>query len=202
MLSTPIWTIVIGSMKNEIEFASVESSPLVGVPVHESRSDSVGVMRAAGTYRVVAIRSISSGERLFPIEGERTDRPSRYSVQIGKNLHIDLAIGLRAEEILDRHPWRFINHSCDPSALVHNLEVVACREIQPWEEVTLNYNTTEYVIAERFTCRCGSVRCLGEIRGFKHLPPAERERLRFFLAPHLRRILLQQPQFQIGAVPA
>ena len=142
MLSTPIRTIVIGAMKNEIEFAPVESSPRVVVPVHESHSGCVGVMRAAGTY------------------------------------------------------------CCDPNALVRNLEVVTSREIQPWEEITFNYNTTEYDIADPFTCRCGSVHCLGEIRGFKRLMPAERESLRFFLAPHLRRILLQYPQFQIGAIPA
>src|SRR3972149_2928201 len=43
-------------------------------------------------------------------------------------------------------------YCCDPNALVRNLEVVTSREIQPWEEITFNYNTTEYDIADPFTC--------------------------------------------------
>jgi len=49
--------------------------------------------------------------------------------------------------------------------------------------------TTEYDMAEPFACHCGSPRCFGTIRGFKHLTEDERERLRPFLAPHLASLL-------------
>ena len=146
----------------------------------------VGVVRAGGEYRLVAARGILAGELLFRMEGEPSRSPTRYTVQIGENLHLEMRSGMTAEEILDRYFWRFMNHSCDPNSFIHGRDVVALHEIAPWEGVTFNYNTTEYDMAEPFDCRCGSVHCLGPIRGFKHLPDSERRRLEPFLAGHLR----------------
>lgn len=170
-------------------FEPTEISPGRIVPVRGCRSNLVGVVRAEGAYRLVAVRAVGAGGRLFRIEGETTRCPSRYSVQIGENLHIDVGTGHSAEEILDRYFWRFMNHSCDPNTMVKGQKVIVLRDIRPWEDVTFNYNTTEYDMAEPFTCRCGSARCLREIRGFKHLTAAEKERLRPLLGAHLRRYL-------------
>jgi hypothetical protein len=68
---------------------------------------------------------------------------------------------------------------------VRELELTAVRPINPGEEVTFNYNTTEYEMAAPFACHCGSVFCAGEIRGFKYLDRRQRERLRSLLSPHL-----------------
>jgi hypothetical protein len=126
---------------------------------------------------------------LFRIEGEKTHRSTRCSVQIGENLHIALGSGHSGQEILDRCYWRFMNHSCDPNTLIRCQEVIASQDIEPWADVTFNYNTTEYDMAEPFGCHCGSPDCLGTIKGFKHLTAEERERLRESLSPHLRRLL-------------
>jgi len=58
-----------------------------------------------------------------------------------------------------------MNHSCDPNTRIRGRDLIALRDIQPWEDVTFNYNTTEYAMAEAFRCRCGSPGCAGEIRG-------------------------------------
>lgn len=159
--------------------------PGVAIPVHDRHSKWVGVIRAHGAYRLVAVRTIPAGTRLFRIEGERTRRATRYSVQIGENDHIDLGRSHTTEEILDRFYWRFMNHSCDPNSRIHDQEVVATHDIEPWHDVTFNYNTTEYDMAEPFACHCGHSRCLGTIRGAKHLTAGELARLRPLLAPHL-----------------
>ncbi len=180
------------NMKTDCGSASDEDDMgRIGI-LHKCRVEGVGVVRASGEYRLVAIRPITAVERLFAIEGELANRPSRYSVQIGVNLHIDLGSGHSAEEILDRYFWRFMNHSCDPNALIRGREVIAWRDIEPWEAVTFNYNTTEWDMAEPFTCRCGSPDCLGTIRGFKHLTPTQRKRLGV-VAPHLGHHLLGEP---------
>ena len=171
-------------------------------PVHRCHSDIVGVVRAAGEYRLIAVKNIIAGKRLFRIEGEKTHRPSRYSIQIGENLHLDLGKEHSLEEILNRYFWRFMNHSCDPNTLIHSQEAIALRAIEPWEDVTFNYNTTEYDLAEPFVCRCGHLRCLGKIRGFSHLTPYERERLRPFLAPYLKPLLGLKTLACAEAVPA
>ncbi len=147
-------------------------------------SEAVGVVRANGEYRLVAIRSIAAGQRMFRIEGDETNTPTRYSLQIGHNQHIDLSNDYSAEEILDRYFWRFMNHSCDANSMIHEREVVSLRAIQPWEAVTFNYNTTEWEMAEPFNCSCGSASCLGVIQGLKFLTLAQRERLEM-IAPHL-----------------
>lgn len=164
--------------------------------VHGCNSKFVGVVRADGAYRLVAVRPIAAGTRLFRIEGAQTARATRYSVQIGENLHIDVGDGHDSEVIMDRFYWRFMNHSCEPNSLVRDLEVIARHDIEPWEDVTFNYNTTEFDMAEPFACHCGRPTCLGTIRGFKHLAADERERLRPMLAPHLSRLL--RPCTEIG----
>ena len=156
--------------------------------VHLGADAGVGVVRSAGEYCLVAMRAIAAGQQIFRIEGDVTPRPSRYSVQIAYQLHIDLRDDITMEEILDRYFWRFMNHSCEPSALVREREVIAARGIAPWEPITFNYNTTEWEMAERFTCRCASVRCLGQIQGFRYLSALQRAQLGP-VASHLSRYL-------------
>lgn len=173
-------------MNNKFTIASFESQPRMIPAIHELLASGVGVVRATSEYRLVAIRPFVAGDRLFRMEGELTSRPSRYSVQIGENQHIDLGIGHTLEEILDRYFWRFMNHSCEPNTAVRGREVLACRDIEIWDDVTFNYNTTEYDMAEPFQCRCGSPICRGRIQGFKHLSEADRHCLGPLLAAHLR----------------
>lgn len=82
-----------------------------------------------------------------------------------------------------------MNHSCEPNSLIRDREVIAKRNIQPWEAVTFDYNTTEWEMAEPFSCGCGSENCLQTIQGLKYLTVSQRECLGT-VAPHLRRNLL------------
>ena len=153
--------------------------------VSTCRDKDLGVVRTGGEFRLIAVQAFSPGDLLFRIEGKRTHRPTRYSVQIGKDLHIDLGANHTTEETLDRFFWRFMNHSCAPNTIIRGQDVIAWREVDPWESVTFNYNTTEWCMAEPFTCRCGHDECLGTIQGFKHLTDQQRTLLRDFVAPHL-----------------
>jgi len=65
---------------------------------------------------------------------------------------------------------------------------MCARSIPQGEEVTYDYNTTEYSMASPFLCRC--VHCGGrEIRGFRHLSIPEQQRRAGILAAHLRPLL-------------
>lgn len=174
----------------ELHTPSPVTSEINGV-LHGCRAEHLGVVRTAREYRLVAIQPIAIGEVLFRIQGEVTDRPTRYSVQIGENQHIDLGSNHSAEEILDRYFWRFMNHSCEPNAIICDREVIALREILPWEAVTFNYNTNEWEMAEPFDCMCGTSRCMGKIQGLRHLTPEQREQLGR-VAPHLSRYVFSQ----------
>lgn len=180
-----------------------EENPKVLLPVDEHVSTTVRVAGSAGEFRLVAVRAIARGERLFRIEGIKTRRPSRYSVQIGEDLHIDLGPGHSHGEILERYFWRFMNHACEPNAWIRDREVVALHSIQPMEDVTFDYNSTEYDMAEPFACHCGSRICHGTIRGFRHLSQARRQLLRPYLAAHLLRHLepTEKPDTDSAAIP-
>lgn len=137
----------------------------------------------------MALRTIQPGELLFPVEGRRTRTPSKYSVQIDTEWHLDPGVGPGIHEAMDAQFWRFMNHSCDPNVLLREQRVVGLRAILPGEDLTFDYHTTEYELAEPFGCRCGSVQCLGVIRGFRYLSPVARERLRHHLPRYLLRYL-------------
>jgi hypothetical protein len=157
------------------------------ISMDTTRADTapVAVVRANQEYRLVLTGHVCGGTRLFAVEGEVTCVPTMYSVQIGRDLHIDMPDGFVAEEVLDRFFWRFTNHSCEPNAFVRDREMVALTCIEPWQQITFNYNTTEYDMARPFACRCGSGSCAGKIRGYRWLSAAEKSRLRPFTAAHL-----------------
>ena len=62
----------------------------------------------------------------------------------------------------------FLNHSCNPNCYIEwqNLNLVALRDIQIGEEISFNYNTSEYDLINMvqncsFKCRCNSKNCIG-----------------------------------------
>lgn len=142
------------------------------------------VRRVNGAYALITDCRIARDEVVFVLQGELTNRPSKYSIQIDEDKHL--------EPLHDPHDLKslihFFNHSCDPSTYINfeDFSVRALRNLEPGEEVTFNYNTTEYEMSNPFKCHCDSENCLIEIRGFKHLPLSERIKLAPQLAPHLR----------------
>ena len=152
------------------------------------------VRSSNGYAGVFATRAHPEGRILLPIAGQIQSHPTRYSIQITPETHL--------EPVLDdvtfspgETQWRFINHSCDPNTRmdVEARVVVALRPIEKGEELTFNYNTTEWDMAVPFRCHCGSPDCTGQIQGFRHLTPEQQEALLPLATPHLR---LAAKQFQ------
>ena len=152
----------------------------------------IAVVGAPGSYGVIATAPVAAGDVLFRVEGVTTDRPSRYSVQIDDRRHIEVEPDTPLDQLPARYPWRFVNHSCNPSAVLVGSEFLALGAISVGEAVTYNYNTTELDMAAPFRCQCGAEACVGRIRGFAHLTGPAQTRLRPWLAHHLRRRL--QPE--------
>lgn len=76
--------------------------------------------------------------------------------------------------VLLPEPERHLNHSCDPNAYVHTVEmevrVVARRPIQAGEEVTIDYLINTHG-GSSWRCRCGTDRCRGQLEtSFFELP--------------------------------
>jgi D-alanine-D-alanine ligase-like ATP-grasp enzyme len=131
-------------------------------------------------YGVYATRTIRAGELIQPYEeqpqvlvsrahAERSWTESqkrdfrRYAYPLTEELWV-----MWTKSPAD---WRPLNHSCDPTAWLEGLDVVARRDIQAGEQITLDYATFCNEVMEEFVCQCGARDCRGIIRGADHLQP-------------------------------
>ncbi len=95
-----------------------------------------------------ATRPFRKDEVLINFDGPLIDHPTRYSIQIDENLHIEGTPESNA----------FLNHSCMPNTYVDwkSLSLRALRDIGASEELTNNYLTTDWEVHERFICTCAA----------------------------------------------
>ncbi len=83
-----------------------------------------------------------------------------------------------------------MNHSYDANTKLdfrpdaETSRYIAIKEISKDDEVTFNYNATEWE-SEGFECLCCAKNCCKQVRGLKHLPPEEQEKLKPQLLPYL-----------------
>ena len=131
----------------------------------DAPADGIAVVPIDGHYGLVATKDFEVGDPILLLEGEVVDRPSRFSVQIGPNRHVEVPAEVKLARSVDRYRWRFLNHSCEPNAAFDDRRLVALRRILAAEQITFDYNTTEYDLASPFECRCGSQDCCGVVRG-------------------------------------
>ena len=143
----------------------------------------VEVCFGGGHFAVLAARAAAPGAVLMRLEGEIVARPSRYSVQVGIAEHVELPEDTPLLVQLERHPWRFLNHSCAPNAALRGRELIALRPIAVRDELTFDYATTEWAMAEPFACRCGAIGCRGTVSGYRDLDEATRAALADRAAP-------------------
>lgn len=164
------------------------SAPLSHSPDTLLRCDCelVGVLVAHNHRRLVAIQPIPKGTRVFKIIGRETAVPTRYSLQVGRTLHLDQDCAKDELDLVQRYFWRYLDHSCEPTTVIRDRQVIALRDIAEGEGVTFDYNTTEYDMASPFQCHCGSSRCVGTIRGARHLTPEQRAHVARWLPDWLR----------------
>jgi hypothetical protein len=147
------------------------------------------VRETATGVGVFSTRDIPEGAPILEILGSLQSHPTRYSIQIGLDEHVECHESLGTDEMRARYPWRFLNHCCEPNASIVGRTLVARRAISAGEQVTFDYTTTEASMAEPFACRCGAKRCLGEVRGFLALSAADQRARAAFVAPHIKSFL-------------
>jgi len=159
-------------------------------PREETRT-SVAVLALHGELRALAAQDIAAGELVLELEGILVPAPTRYTVQIGEQSHLEVPDGVSWEQLLARYPWRYLNHSCAPNTRVAGpagRSLVALVDIARGSELSFDYEANELEMAEPFPCRCGA--CDGHlVRGFAHLERSEQLRRMAWLPPHLLRRL-------------
>ncbi len=106
--------------------------------------------------------SFSPGDVISTFGAGSTQPFATYlTVQTGVDSHIMLM-----PEFL-----QYINHSCEPNVFFNTttMQVVCLKPLQPGDEFTFFYPSTEWEMAQPFVCNCGSKGCLQLINGASHL---------------------------------
>lgn len=126
-----------------------------------------------------AIDTIDREEVLITFEGKILDHPTKTTLQIEEGQHLE-GPGEHDD---------YLNHSCNPNTYIDCTRRCLCAlcSIPPGAEITFNYLTTEWDMANKFTCQCGDTECVKEIKGFKYLMQEQREGLSPFLSPFLQK---------------
>lgn len=147
----------------------------------------LNVRRSKGDRGVFAVEEINKGAVILDFPGravpERKSGP--WDLQTGKNSFIRAF----SKSQIDN----FLNHSCRPNAFIKQkgkeFYLIAMRRIKTGEEITFDYDTTDYDNWEfRFFCRCKSRICRKTVRGFKYLSQPQKKKLERHLVPYLKRI--------------
>jgi len=111
----------------------------------------------------IAVRAYAAGETICTFSARETaTEPSRYTVQAGEHTHI----------FLYPEHLQYINHSCDPNAFFNTdlYQLKALKPIEEGDEITFFYPSTEWKMAESFSCFCGTERCIKTISGASQIP--------------------------------
>lgn len=85
---------------------------------------------------------------------------------------------------------QYMNHSCDPNTgWLDDITLISIRDIQPGEEVTYDYGSTEIDLRHRgvWACHCGTTTCRGIITPYDYLAPAFQYKYRGLLPSWLLR---------------
>jgi SET domain-containing protein len=140
---------------------------------------------------IFAKKEIKKNEIIFKFEGkivyqDYTNISMPYALQLDFNKYL-----------LPEGNYKYINHSCSPNSYVKliddELYLIACKNIEKDEEITYNYNTSEFDMGvDAFECLCKSPNCYKVIKGFKYLPLDEKIKLKPYLLPYLKRYLSEE----------
>ncbi|KAI0451548.1 hypothetical protein F5B21DRAFT_381715 [Xylaria acuta] len=120
------------------------------------------IKKAEGNFQSWAesLVDLPAGAIFARITGVTTvSRPSWSSVQVGRNLHIELNSDLV-----------FVNHSCAPTLEwdMERMEVRVSRNrrLKKGDLLSFFYPSTEFKMAQPFDCWCGAgERCFGRVEG-------------------------------------
>ena len=92
-------------------------------------------------------RSLNTGKQIAYFEGYEIDCQTAYSLTFGN------------KRIEPTGILKHLNHSCSPNAWFQGRWLMASREINPGEEITIDYFATEPNISHHFHCDCMSINC-------------------------------------------
>lgn len=118
---------------------------------------------------IFSIQEIKEGEIVCIIKGRRM-------FKINKNEKDALAhpnwVGFKINNWVDPvPPYKYLNHSCKPNTAIKGSKtLVALKNIEKDEEITIDYSIIEADPRWYMKCHCGNNNCRGIIKSIQFLP--------------------------------
>ena len=136
---------------------------------------------------VFARRPYSQGETV--VTSRRVSTTTERSV---RSIQYDDQVHIYMDE-----PALLLNHACDPNTGIANNEkesfnFIALRDIDAGEEITWDYETTEWDLVGIFDCQCEATQCRGQLRGFPSLDQALVHSYGAYIADYIKRFLARE----------
>jgi SET domain-containing protein len=129
-----------------------------GIEVRPSKIDGRGCYATVPFKRRRKVAELA-GERISRVEAARRMRGKRrlHICAIDSYWNVDSSRGGNGTQ--------FINHCCEPNAFMRvvagRIIIFALRDIEPGEEITLDYGETYH--PDTYRCRCGAPSCRGTL---------------------------------------
>ncbi len=105
-------------------------------------------------------------------------------------------IGTAYEEWLELYPGDnavYINHSCCPNVIIDgSLQLLAIADINPGEELLLDYSTTELDPYWTMKCLCKCKGCRKTLRSFQILPSSLQKKYYPYLGPAFKEVAAEK----------
>lgn len=120
-------------------------------------------------FGIMSGEDVKKGEIIRYIKGD-------IQFKVNKNKKDALAhpnwIGIADNQWIDpEKPYKFLNHSCNPSAGIKGkVSLIAIKDIREGEEITIDYSIIEGDPRWEMTCNCGNLNCRKIIRSIEFLP--------------------------------
>lgn len=103
------------------------------------------IKEISGMQGLFASREYKINEVICEIKGEILNKPTRTSIQVENDKHINV-----------KAPLAFINHSCFPNINIDSFKVKVVKPIKMGDQICFDYNFSEFDLANKFKCvDCG-----------------------------------------------
>ena len=117
-----------------------------------------------------AKKGFSAGDVILEVRGDIVDIPSRYSIQVDTEVHVEPAVVPDGLDGYDDYLWPFLNHGFEPNSMMDGKKLLAISDIALGDEITFNYNGNEWDMATPFTCMSTG----RQVTGNRHLTASQR----------------------------
>src|SRR3989441_5842131 len=81
----------------------------------------MGIRDNEGIKGVIAKEDIVKDSVIFYLKGTISTRPTKYTIQLGRNKHLTFPAARKGDDDLD-YCWQYLNHSCEPNGYINTAE--------------------------------------------------------------------------------